>query len=469
MKNCFKFNKFSVFLIIYFCSILFFASSCTTLKPKSTPESINFIPPSYSTGVTSNNSSHDVAWWQSFQSDELNSLISATLSNNLSIDQAWARLKQSKELAAKRGAAIYPNLEINLNVSEQDPLPLVYDSNNWSSGIASNYELDLWGRINAIKSSAKLDAVTAKQAAETLMVTLSAEVALKWNEVIAKRLELAVLQEQILSNKTMLELIELRFNNSLASALDVFQQKQIVESSQALMPILERQEKLALLELSTLLGSTKLPEINTQNIVKLSPLPKLGLPIDLISNRPDIKAAESSLKASDWLVAAARADQLPAIRISSKLSSTGESSSELFDNWITTFLGGLTMPFFDSGQRKAEKNRSIALSEERLGFYKETILRAFQEVETSITLEETQKKYIDSLEEQLEAAENSYNEAISRYQNGALEYTTVLLQLNSFHQLQRSMIQAKEKEIAYRIALHRALGGKWVEKLIKGD
>ena len=270
-------------------------------------------------------------------------------------------------MAAKRGAAIYPNLEINLNVSEQDPLPLVYDSNNWSSGIASNYELDLWGRINAIKSSAKLDAVTAKQAAETLMVTLSAEVALKWNEVIAKRLELAVLQEQILSNKTMLELIELRFNNSLASALDVFQQKQIVESSQALMPILERQEKLALLELSTLLGSTKLPEINTQNIVKLSPLPKLGLPIDLISNRPDIKAAESSLKASDWLVAAARADQLPAIRISSKLSSTGESSSELFDNWITTFLGGLTMPFFDSGQRKAEKNRSIALSEERLG------------------------------------------------------------------------------------------------------
>ena len=66
-----------------------------------------------------------------------------------------------------------------------------------------------------------------------------------------------VLQEQISSNKTMLELIELRFNNSLASALDVFQQKQIVESSQALMPILERQERLALLELSTLLGSTK--------------------------------------------------------------------------------------------------------------------------------------------------------------------------------------------------------------------
>ena len=67
------------------------------------------------------------------------------------------------------------------------------------------------------------------------MVTLSAEVALKWNEVIAKRLELAVLQEQILSNKTMLELIELRFNNSLASALDVFQQKQIVESSHCLL------------------------------------------------------------------------------------------------------------------------------------------------------------------------------------------------------------------------------------------
>ena len=459
----------NVFLPIYLCGILFFTSSCTTLKPVGAAESINFIPESYSTGVKSKDSNNEVAWWQSFQSDELNNLISTTLSKNLSIDQAWARLKQSKELAAKRGAAIYPNLEINLNVSEQDPLPLVYDANNWSGGIASNYELDLWGRINAIKSSAKLDAVTAKQAAETLMVTLSAEVALKWNEVIARRLELAVLAEQISSNKTMLELIELRFNNSLASALDVFQQKQIVESSQALRPILERQEKLALLELSTLLGTTKLPEINTQYIVKISPLPELGLPINLLSNRPDIKAAKSSLEASEWLVVAAKADRLPAIRISSKLSSTGESSSELFDNWITTFLGGLTMPFFDSGQRKAERNRSIALSEERIGYYKETVLKAIQEVETSLALEETQKKYINSLKEQLKAAENSYNEAISRYQNGALEYTTVLLQLNSFQQLQRSMIQAKEKEIAYRIAIHRSLGGKWVENLIKGD
>ena len=469
MKICFKFKKARVFLLIYLCGIALFVSSCSTLKPNSISENVDFLPASYSTEAKSNNTNHDVAWWHSFQSDELNNLISITFNENLSIEQAWARLKQAKELAAKRGAAIYPNLEINLNASEQDPLPSISDPNNWSGGIVSNYELDLWGRINAIKSSAKLDAITAKQAAETLMVTLSAEVALKWNEVIARRLELSVLEEQISSNKTMLELIELRFNNSLASALDVFQQKQIVESSQALMPILERQERLALLELSTLLGSTKLPEVNTPNIVKISPLPELGLPIDLLSNRPDIKAAESSLDASDWLVAAARADRLPAIRISSKLSSTGESSSDLFDNWITTFLGGLTMPFFDSGQRKAERNRSIALSEERLGYYKETILKAIQEVETSLTLEETQKKYIDSLKEQLEAAENSYNEAISRYQNGALEYTTVLLQLNSFQQLQRSMIQAREKEIAYRIALHRALGGKWVDKLIKGD
>ena len=83
MKICFKFNKVSVFLLIYLCGILFFASSCTTLKSNSTPENINFIPASYSTGVKSNNSTHDVAWWQSFQSDELNNLISTTLNQQM--------------------------------------------------------------------------------------------------------------------------------------------------------------------------------------------------------------------------------------------------------------------------------------------------------------------------------------------------------------------------------------------------
>ena len=163
---------------------------------------------------------HNISEIVASKPENLNKItLSSKIINNKSQIQINGSSFSHSELRSK---------EINLNVSEQDPLPLVYDSNNWSAGIASNYELDLWGRINAIKSSAKLDAVTAKQAAETLMVTLSAEVALKWNEIIAKRLELTVLQEQISSNKTMLELIELRFNNSLASALDVFQQKQIV-------------------------------------------------------------------------------------------------------------------------------------------------------------------------------------------------------------------------------------------------
>ena len=451
-----------LFLIVF----LLLNTSCSYLKKDSLSSSNFDIPSTFSVdGFSEYPLDYNKGWWHAFDSSELNELIIKSLSENPSLEQAWARINQANAIASKLGSTVYPNLNASLDVSDQSPKNPLLGSDNWSSGLVSNYELDFWGRLFSIRSSANLDALSAREAFETIAITLSAEVALRWNDLIACEMEINVLQQQLSANQTSLELIELRYKNSLATALDIFQQKQAVESVASLIPIAERKKQLASIELSSLLGTTKEYEIKTSSIPEVAPLPELGLPIDLLTRRPDVKLAIKNLQSADWLVNAAKADRLPSIRLTASYDSRSESASNLFNNWVTTLAGNLLMPVFDGKQRRSEQQRAEAFAYEKLGFYKETVLRAIEEVETALALENTQKKYIDKLSIQFNAAEKAYNEAINRYRNGAVEYTTVLFQLNTLQQLERSIISAQSNLLAYRIALYRSLGGNWMKKI----
>ena len=451
---------------MFLIAFLLLNTSCAYLN-KDSLASTNFdIPNTFSVDEHSEYTlDYNKGWWHAFNSDELDELIIESLSENPSLEQAWARISQANAVASKLGSTIYPKLNASIDVSDQSPKNPILGAENWSGGLISNYELDFWGRLFSIRASANLDVLSAQEAFETVAITLSAEVALRWNELIACEMEINILEQQLSANQTSLELIELRYKNSLATALDIFQQKQAVESIAALIPIAERKKQLASIELSSLLGTSKKYEIETSSIPAIAPLPELGLPIDLLTRRPDVKLAIKNLQSADWLVNAAKADRLPSIRLIANYDSSGESASSLFNNWVTTFAGNLLLPVFDGKQRRSEQERAEAFAYEKLGAYKETVIRAIEEVETALALENTQKKYINKLSIQFSAAEKAYDEAVNRYRNGAVEYTTVLFQLNALQQLERSIIGAQSNLLAYRIALYRSLGGNWMKKI----
>ena len=450
------------------CFIIFLLlnTSCSSYKSNNhILDNLN-LPESFSITNSSNYALEiNKEWWHAINSDELNKLILKAFKNNPSLEQSWARLNQANTVALKKGASIYPSIDVGLDIIDQSSRNSQFNSNNWSSGIVSNYELDFWGKLYSIRSSAKLDALSARYAYETAAITLSAEVALRWNNLIASKMEIKVLKKQLKANQTSQELIELRFKNSLATALDVFQQKQAVESIAALIPIAERKKRIASLELSALLGEINGQEISSSSFPKIDPVPQLGLPIDVISSRPDIKQAAANLESADWLMNAAKMDRLPTIRLTGNYKSDGETASGLFDNWISSLAGNLILPIFDGKQRRLEQERTEAIVLEKLSLYKQKTLRAIEEIETALTLEQTQSEYNEALNIQFKAARNAYNEAISRYRNGAVEYTTVLFQLNLLQQLERSVISANSNLLSYRIALHRAIGGNWMKEL----
>ena len=210
----------------------------------------------------------------------------------------------------------------------------------------------------------------------TAAMTLAAEVTTQWVNIISQRMQKRLLEGQLKTDLTYLELVELRFRKGMASALDVLQQKQVVEKIKARMPLVEVQESLLLNSMALLLGRAPAQDlkITRSELPVLDELPATGIPADVLSNRPDIRSKGLRLKALDWKVASARADRLPSLNLSATAKLSAESLDLLLDNWLLGLASSLTAPIFDGGRRKAEVDRQEALADQNLASYRATVL-----------------------------------------------------------------------------------------------
>ena len=406
-------------------------------------------------------------WWESFQSLELSSLIDESLTNSPTIEQAWARLEQAEAVAKKAGAARWPSLgaEAATRVTRNS---LNYENVRiYSLGMNASYEIDLWGRVHSTASAAALDREASREQFSTAAMTLASQTALRWMGIISQQLQTVLIRRQLEANRESLELVELRFRKSQASALDVFQQRQTVAATESLLPQIELAQEIQRNELAALLGRADFQtlEIAATNLPTIGNPPPVGIPAEVLANRPDVRQAGLKLRSADWQVRAAQADRLPTIRLTGSAEYENSAFHDLFNDWYANLLANVTGPVFEGGRRKAEVDRARAVVRERLAAYRETVLNAIKEVENALVSEKKQREYIVRLDEQLTAARQSHEEAVYRYRNGLIEYTTVLVQLNSLQRLERERVVAQQNLLRYRIDLYRALGGSWPEAL----
>jgi outer membrane protein, multidrug efflux system len=450
--------------------ILLLVTSCAPFKPQERQSPEGELPRSFS--LYTAESEPEVRWWEEFNDPDLNVLVKEALSDNLTLKEIWSRLVQARALAVQAGAALYPDLTGTAGADyarqrSDDGSAKTTSTEDYSLGVVSSYELDLWGRIRAEREFALLEVTAAREDLNTAAMTLAAEVANRWVNIISQRMQKRLLERQLRTNLTLLELIELRFRMSMVSALDVYQQKQVVENVKAEVPLVEAEEQLLLHELALLLGKptgTSL-KISREDFPESTEIPATGLPADLLSSRPDLRRAGMRLQAADWQVAAARANRLPAIRLTATAQYGKGDMDVLFDNWLLSLAGNLTAPIFDGGRRAAEVDRRQALADENLSAYRQAVLTAIKEVEDALVSEVKQREYIKALENVLVTARRALEEAGIRYRNGLTDYLPVLTQLLAVQNLERNLIRQRASLLNARISLYRSLGGTWTDSL----
>ncbi|MCM2286706.1 MAG: efflux transporter outer membrane subunit [Desulfobacula sp.] len=475
MKN--SQNSFIPFFwLMIVMSLICCLSGCSMFNSPKREVSPISLPEKFS--LYTENDSMPVQWWKYFDNAELERLMNIAVADNFNIRTAAARLAQARAQVKKIDADLYPALEAQADAAhkrsrmkEKNKGSKTVAAEEYALGLAAGYEIDLWGRLAALKNTEAYEAIAAREDLEAAAVTISAEVAGTWIDIIAVRNEIAILDKQIETNGNLLKLQQIRMENGLTSALDVSQQMENVAAIRAEMPLLLSRERIALNALVLLLGRATSDDIliSKSELPELIPLPDTGIPADLLARRPDVRAAGLRLNSADWQIATARANRLPSLNIMATASFSSSSMDLLFSNWLTSLAAGLTAPLFDAGKRLAEVERTRAVAEERLAQYGETVARAVREVEDGLANESNQRQYLMLLEKQISAARLAMQEARLRYLSGSSAFLNYLVEIQNVQRLDRRIISVKAELIKFRIGLYRALCGGWTDQMIKND
>jgi len=429
------------------------------LKPRDLPLRYQLFPERYD--------ADPVRWWDTFNSPELSRLIEEGLKNNLNIVQARARIKQARAALEKFGGAAAPSISASAGVTHRQ-YPELNSTDTYGLGLSASYEVDLWGRVDALVESGRLEYRASRADLETAAMSVAAGIAETWLNIIRVRRTIGILQEQVQNNRTTLALLEVRFENAMTDALDILQQQETLAGSLAAIPPLEARERVLLNNLALLLGyaSSDRVVVQQRDLPEIIHLPSPGIPSDLLARRPDIRSAGLSLGAADWDIAAARANRLPSLTLSGSYTYSSSDIGTLLDNWIFSLGATLAASLYDGGAKSAEIRRLESVVEAELARYRQTVFSAVLDVENALLNERKQAEYIELLNGQLELARRALTEAERQYVNGLQTFLPVITSIPKVQALEKQIIAEKATLIEYRIALYRALGGSWTSELL---
>lgn len=392
-------------------------------------------------------------WWLSLDDPYLDELMEKVLSDNLTLQQGIARLLQVISSEKQIKSAQLPPVDLDYEYSTKKESGLDR-RDSWQFDLNVSWELDLWGKLSNRSKAAALQTQATEEDLEGLALLISFQLGHNYYALIEQRLQKALLERQIKINSIYLNLVELRFANGAASLVDVYQQRQLLMAKKAKMVVVDEQIGFLQNRLHVLAGvmpgSTIVP--TSAVLPKLPQLPGLGVPADLLHNRPDLRSLYAKLQASYHLVAAAVAERLPQIRIG---GSMGLADGDFF----YSLFGDAFAALIDWDKRKSEVERQKAIAWEKASFYGEAYLQAVEEVENSLWREHHHLLLLQILEQQLEIARGTLRESRNRYMQGVTDYLPVLAALQTMQELELGYLQRQRELIENRMVLYRALGG----------
>ena len=418
----------------------------------------------------------DYDWWTRFNDPTLDSLIAIALSNNYNLQSIEATLEKSRLSYQQSKAAFYPSLSFNaqydlsessLNYYEETSSNQYRTNDYITASLNATWNIDVFGK-NRDKVKANKKTYLANEASyQDAVMSLCAQVATVYFNLRSYQQQLIVANQNITSEKNILDITIARYESGLGTQLDVSQAKSVYYNTLASIPRLDAYITQCINNLAILLGTYPSNLTNAFNDVSELPsirhIVNVGIPADVIRRRPDIRQAELNIEAQAATIGATKADFYPKFSITGSFGYLSHDIEKFFNNESQMFqlTPSISWNIFSGMEvRKAVQMAEIAL-EECIDNYNNVVLNAIQEVETEMSNYANALKTIEMGQQVVEQGNKTLELSIDLYKRGLGTFTNVLDAQRTVLSDQNYLVNAWNSALLALVRLYTALGGSW--------
>jgi len=447
-----------------------FLYGCASMAPPYTTPALP-VSSAYATdGAQDGASAADIAWRDYFTDPQLQTLIDLALANNRDLRIAVLHVDEARAAYGIQRAERFPTLgtqaskDRSLTPGDLNMTGKPLFASQYQVGLGlSGWEIDFWGRVRSLQDAALESYLATDSARRAATVALVAQVANSYFALREVDERIVLAQQTIASRTESLRIFTRRVEVGSTSRLNLRQVQTLLTQAQALGIQLEQERAAQTHALTLLLGSPislpmgRGPMDEQQALRELRP----GLPSDLLTQRPDIVAAEHQLKAANANIGAARAAFFPRIALTSSLGTASAELDGLFATgslaWI--FSPSISLPIFDGGRRHnnlslAETRRDLAVAN-----YEKTVQIAFRDVSDALSARHWLSRQVAIARTALATQSERARLSQLRYDSGASAYLDVLDAQRDLLAAEQQLVQTRRALLSSRVGLYAALGG----------
>lgn len=411
-------------------------------------------------GSSSFSRASDVDWWRRFGDERLERLISRVLEVNTDLAAAGLALQRARANAGLARNEFFPQPHATLDSGSSRPLD--HSGANTRTHYASlgvSYLVDLWGKLRMQRDAAVWEAqATAEDLASTELALVGEAASLYWQLAYLNQ-RVAVGERTIADLERTRELVQSQYNAGTVSRLDLFEAEQTLQTQLALHSEFKQQRVEVRNALTVLLNGapwTDEPfELGSTPSVDLDP----GLPAELLSRRPDLRAAELRLRASLANIGVVARSYYPSITLTADVSGASSELRNVVSNPIGTLGAGLVLPFLRWNEMSLNVEIATADYQIAANEFRDALYTAFKEVDDALSARAQLAEQARAREASLEAATRSTRLYEIRYRAGAVPLRPWLDAKERERVAELALAQTRLEQLQVDVRLIQALGG----------
>ncbi len=457
------------------CAAACLAAGCTTLGPDYARPDPG-LPAAYRGAdapppAASDQTFGALQWWSVFPDPDLQALIRTALEQNYDLRVAVQRILQAQARVTVAGSLPYPTVGGALSAPytgySGSDLPPGSADNSFAPqiGLGAAWEIDFWGKFKRTAESAWADLLAAEDTRYAVMATLVSDLGQAYLSLRALDLTLEISRRTVSSRTQSVDLVQARLDGGVAGILDLRQAETLYYSATKTIPEIQRQIEETENRINVLLGRNPGPVPRGRPLEQQVAAPNLppGLPLDLLTRRPDIRQAEQRLIAANAQIGVAKADLYPRVTISGfgGAGTATISGSNFGPFWILSVLPEITVPVFNMGRLQANVDYNEAEANAAALRYQQTLRQALRDVSDALVAVRKRQEFRQQQELLVKALSEASQVAQLRYEGGVSSYLEVLDTERQYFDAEIELVQAKRDESLSVVQLYRALGGGW--------